>query len=338
MNLKISIVIPSYNQGKFLEETILSVLDQNYPELEVFIIDGGSTDNSVDIIKKYENRITGWVSEKDSGQSEAINKGFKKCTGEIVTWLCSDDLYTPGTLQKVNEVFNSMPASVGLIHGNSEIFLGDNVINYDKGYGNWTLERQLAGMTFPQPSAFFRKSVLDKAGLLNESLHFGMDYELFARMRMLTTFHYVDFFFSRYRLHNESKSTTAIAKFIGEWIIVFNSIAKGMELTSVISKLKEKGLDVPVDESTFKFFSEHKTTFRPDTNKMLFYFMVNVVRYDYTTEKFERVRKLGAYLKSDHNEMLRLEPSVLKIIRRSFILSPMLLRLARKFKRSLSYQ
>lgn len=338
MNCKISIVIPSYNQGKFLEETILSVLDQNYPALEVFIIDGGSTDNTLEVIKKYEHRITGWVSEKDNGQSHAINKGFKMCTGEIVSWLCSDDLYTPGTLNKVNEVFNSLPSSVGLIHGNSEIFQGENVVNYDKGYGNWSVERQLAGMTFPQPSAFFKRNILEKTGLLNERLHFGMDYELFARMRMITTFHYVDYFFSRYRLHNDSKSTTAIAKFIGEWIIVFNSIVKGLGLTSIISGLKEKELDKEIDETTFNFFLKHKASYKPDTEKLFFYFLVNVIRYDYATEEFTRVRKLGSYLKSHHNEMLRQEPSILKIIRRAFILSPMLLRLARKFKRSLTYQ
>src|SRR6188768_1820331 len=101
MNNKISVVIPSFNQGKFLEETIISILDQNYPAVEIFIIDGGSTDETVSIIKKYESRINGWVSEKDNGQSHAINKGFRKCTGDIITWLCSDDLYMPGTFAKV---------------------------------------------------------------------------------------------------------------------------------------------------------------------------------------------------------------------------------------------
>jgi glycosyltransferase involved in cell wall biosynthesis len=338
MNQKISVIIPSFNQGQFLEETILSVLNQNYSPLEIFVIDGGSTDGTIDVIRKFESRLTGWVSEKDRGQSEAINKGFRKSTGEIITWLCSDDLYTAGSLQKVNDEFALLPNDTGLIHGNSEIFLGDNVINYDKGYGNWNIERQMAGMTFPQPSAFFRKSLLDKTGLLNEKLHYGMDYELFARMKVISNFHYVDFYFSRYRLHNQSKSTTAIAKFIGEWTIVFNSIIKGFGYDEVIRKLKERGLEQPADESIYQFFHSHKPETVIDTEKMLFYFIVNVIRYDYATEEFERVRKLGAWLKSDYNEFLRMEPSILKIIRRSFILSPMLLRLARKFKRSFSVQ
>jgi glycosyltransferase involved in cell wall biosynthesis len=100
----ISIVVPSYNQGRFLEETLRSILLQNYPSIELIIIDGGSKDETVDIIKKYEPWIACWVSEKDRGQSDAINKGFSRVTGDIVTWLCSDDLYTAGTLKRVAEV------------------------------------------------------------------------------------------------------------------------------------------------------------------------------------------------------------------------------------------
>jgi glycosyltransferase involved in cell wall biosynthesis len=106
---KISIVIPSYNQGKYLEETILSVINQNYPNLEYVIIDDGSTDNSVEIIKKYEKYLTYWVSEKDNGQSDAINKGLKKCTGEIFNWLNSDDYLETNALFKIAEAYKKIP-------------------------------------------------------------------------------------------------------------------------------------------------------------------------------------------------------------------------------------
>src|SRR5437763_884238 len=118
---KITVITPSYNQGKFLEETIVSVISQGYPNLEYMLIDGGSTDNSIDIIKKYRTYFSYWISEKDSGQSEAINKGLKKATGEIISWLNSDDLYTAGCLQHVAEHF-AKHREAALVHGKTILF------------------------------------------------------------------------------------------------------------------------------------------------------------------------------------------------------------------------
>jgi glycosyltransferase involved in cell wall biosynthesis len=334
--LKISVVVPSFNQGKFLEETIVSILSQNYPSLEIFIIDGGSTDNSVEIIKKYEDRITGWISEKDNGQSDAINKGFRMCTGDIVSWLCSDDLYTPGTLNKINELYSALPLTTGVIHGNSEIFNNEKVINFDKGYGNWTVERQLAGMTFPQPSSFMRRKTLIQAGLLNESLHYGMDYELFSRMIMISDFHYEDIFFSRYRLHDESKSTTAIAKFIDEWTVIFNSISEGLGIEKINIKLNEAQLKTKTDTNIVNFFRENRNRRNPDPDKMLFYFLVNVIRYDYASDRYIRVKNIANILKNEYGNFLLAEPSIQKIVKRSLNLPPFLLKFARDFKRTLS--
>ena len=333
--LKISVIIPSYNQGKFLEETILSVLGQEYPLLELLIIDGGSKDNSVSIIKKYEDKITGWLSEKDNGQSDAINKGFKMCTGDIVSWLGSDDLYTPGTLFKINELFSTFPPSIGVIHGNSEIFNSDEIIRLDKGYEVWSIARQLAGMTFPQPSSFIRKSALDLSGMLNPSLHFGMDYDLFSRLIMVSDFKYIDYQFSRYRLHDESKSTIAIAKFIEEWIIIFNSISEGLKLEKIIQVLEKNKLRTKTDTSTLHFFSELKTIKKIDYEKMLFYFLVNVIRYDYVSENFNRVRKIGIYVSNEFGDYLKSEPLIKKIIRRTQFFPPILIKIARTTKRLL---
>ena len=332
---KISVTIPSYNQGNYLEETILSVIEQNYPNLELFVMDGGSTDNSREIIRKYEKNLTAWVSEKDSGQSEAINKGFNKSTGEIVSWLCSDDLYTKDSLQKVNDIFSSLPDSVGVVHGNSEIFKGSQTVRYDRGYQQWSIERQLAGMAFPQPSSFIRRSALEQAGFCNQAFHYGMDYDLFSRLTMVCDFHYIDTFFSRYRLHGESKSTIAEAKFIEEWIIIFNGIVDGLNLVELKDILRKLQLKVDSSSRIIEFYKSLSSPKTFDTEKLLFFFLMNVIRYDYASWNFDRVRKVGGYIKEKFPNNLTFEPDISRILKRAAA-PTFLIQIARKLKRSLS--
>lgn len=182
---KISIVTPSYNQAKFLEETIRSVLLQNYPNLEYLIIDGGSSDGSVDIIKKYEPWLSYWVSEPDNGQSQAINKGFLKCTGKYVAWINSDDLLKPETLFKVaNAAINSPEAVV--LYGDCEIIdeKGQTLSVY-KGRP-FDLEEMLLvnGKTrsIAQPASFFKRSAFEQIGYLDENLHMIMDVDIYLRI------------------------------------------------------------------------------------------------------------------------------------------------------------
>lgn len=179
---KISIVTPSYNQGQFLEETIQSVLNQDYPNIEYIIIDGGSTDNSVEIIKKYEDRLTCWVSEPDKGMTHALNKGFRKATGEILNWINSDDYFLSGAFHAAAKGFNEGTSMLGFIYGAFELILSNGAlfefrkpINFDASilrYG-----RHL----FAQPASFFHRRVLDEIGLLNEELPYAMDYEFWVR-------------------------------------------------------------------------------------------------------------------------------------------------------------
>jgi glycosyltransferase involved in cell wall biosynthesis len=181
---KISIVTPSFNQGNFLEDTILSVLGQNYINLEYIVIDGGSTDNSVSIIKKYQDRISYWISEKDAGQSEAINKGFKQSTGDILMWINSDDLLMPNVLNYIASTVISNKN--GFYFGNCIRFeeknRGIHCLNSDVVSAHLTTGLEQNDFIF-QPSSFWTRNVYDEVGPLNENLHYGFDWEWFLRVK-----------------------------------------------------------------------------------------------------------------------------------------------------------
>ena len=206
---KISIVTPSYNQAAFLERTILSVINQNYPNLEYIIIDGGSTDGSVEIIKKYEKHLTYWISEKDSGQSEAINKGFAKATGEIYAYLNSDDIYLGSTLETISNIFLKYP-NVDLIYGNANL-IDEN----DNKIGNcialpFKIKEFMNGVfSIPQPSSFWRKNVFESIRGFNERKKSYLDDANFILLRM-TKFKFllINKVFSDFRFHLKSKTGT----------------------------------------------------------------------------------------------------------------------------------
>ena len=225
---KISIITPSYNQGDFIEKTIQSVLNQNYPNLEYIIIDGGSKDNSVDIIKKYEKNLTYWVSEKDNGQSEALNKGFKKASGEIIAWINSDDWYEGNVFEIVANYFRNSGASI--IAGNCKmIYEGAAEKNFIDKPGKITSIRMLQYwkpfFCPPQPSIFFKNEALEKAGYINETLSYGMDLDLWLRLSKKYKFKYVDILFANYLIHDASKSgsSNGFEKFVPEWKSVVKS-------------------------------------------------------------------------------------------------------------------
>ena len=204
---KISIVTPSFNQGQYIEETICSVLDQGYPNLEYIIIDGGSKDGTVDIIKKYKKYLKYWVSERDKGQSHAINKGLEYCTGEIFNWLNSDDLLMEQSLNLIAERFAD--PHVDIVSGREIHF--DNKSQTEK-YGTIiyeNLERNLYDGTIYQPSTFWRKSALMPLLPVNETLHYLMDTHLWISYILSNGTHRIvktDEVYAKFRLHNDSKT------------------------------------------------------------------------------------------------------------------------------------
>jgi glycosyltransferase involved in cell wall biosynthesis len=207
---KVSIITPSFNQGDFLEETIRSVLLQGYPNLEYIIVDGGSTDSSVGIIKKYEPWLAYWISEPDRGQTHAINKGFNVATGDIVAWLNSDDTYLPDTLHKAMTAFNQNP-SISLVFG-SALFINEESkpINVYKGR---PLSRGLSRMKYwkgwgiPQPTLFFKSNLLHDYGGLDENYHYALDYEWIIRVSRQEKLHFINDILATYRIHLGSKTS-----------------------------------------------------------------------------------------------------------------------------------
>jgi glycosyltransferase involved in cell wall biosynthesis len=211
---KISIVTPSYNQGDFIEETIQSVLNQNYPNLEYIIIDGGSTDNSVEIIKRYENKIHYWVSEKDDGQSDAINKGFSKATGDIFYWINSDDYLLPDTLIKIS-VLNWSP-NIGALVGIGHIVNLNKKIIYTPPFYEPINTEQLYNWTnnkdFMQPACFFSKTAWNNCGPLNKDLYFCMDVDLWIKISKKYEFQRIDLNIAHAYIHENAKTTAEVEK------------------------------------------------------------------------------------------------------------------------------
>jgi glycosyltransferase involved in cell wall biosynthesis len=251
---KISIITPSYNQGHFIEETILSVLNQNYHNLEYIIIDGGSTDNTVNIIKKYEKHISYWVSEKDNGQCNALNKGLAKATGQIIGWINSDDIYFEGTFNKCAQLFKKNPTT-DVLFGNyicidesGRVIHNRKEITYDFNISLWTKECHHANL-----AGFFRRKCFDTCGYFREDLHMSMDFELYLRFAYNgCKFLHLNSYLGAYRFHSESKSVLAFQKALKENDMVFSEY---------LNKLKMGTFEIAIKSFYFKYFRYLKKLF-----------------------------------------------------------------------------
>lgn len=210
---KLTIVTPSYNQAHYLERTILSVLNQQYPNLEFFVIDGGSTDGTRAILEKYTDQLTGWVMEKDLGQTNAINKGFKQATGDYVAYQNSDDVFAPDALWRVAEAWQYAPQT-DVFFGDMYIIDEQDVILEELRVPSFSAGCQVhEGMQVFNQSLFIRRSLLAEAGWLDESLRFVMDYEIVTRLGVQpdVRFKHVRGFWGGFRVQPDAKSSQIAA-------------------------------------------------------------------------------------------------------------------------------
>jgi glycosyltransferase involved in cell wall biosynthesis len=209
--MRLSIITPSYNHAAFITRTIESVLGQGYPDLEYIVVDGGSTDGTVDILKGYGDRLI-WTSEPDRGQSDAINKGLHRATGDVVAFLNSDDTYTPGALGRVGAFFTAHPETMWAYGKCRIIDERDREIRRPiTWYKNVLLRRYsyrklLAENFISQPSTFWRRSLHEEIGYLNEDEHYVMDYEFWLRAGARHPAGVIDGYLANFRMYDESKS------------------------------------------------------------------------------------------------------------------------------------
>ena len=221
----ISIVIPSFNQGKYIEQTIESILEQSYKNFEIIIIDAGSKDETVDIIKKYKKHISYWVSEPDRGQAHAINKGLAKCTGEVFNWINSDDYLEPNALQTIAESF-AKNKNVQVVCGYTRCFFDkDNTTSHEYRMGiQKSVASTIVNVEMNQPGSFYKTSIIKELAGVNETLRYVFDDELWFRFLCkygMQNILFVDKRFAEFRLHGSSKS-------VGEGFALFQN-----EITSL---------------------------------------------------------------------------------------------------------
>jgi glycosyltransferase involved in cell wall biosynthesis len=226
--MRLTVITPSYNQGHYLERTLRSVLDQGYPDLEYWVMDGGSTDDTVEILKRYEDRLS-WVSEKDRGQADAVNKGFERATGEVIAWINSDDTYVSGSFAAVMKTFEDHP-DVDFISGECNFIDERDRLLYVRRPGPFNL-RQLVRMGVSyvcQPSVFFRRRLLDLVGGCDITLKHGMDYDLWCRMGEVAKSIYLPRPLSNFRYQSNSKTCSERHVSLAEGRMIRKRYLKGI--------------------------------------------------------------------------------------------------------------
>ena len=304
----VSIITPSFNQVQYLEQTLRSVLEQDYSSIEYIVIDGASTDGSVELIKKYEDRLSYWVSEKDSGQAEGINKGLARATGDIVAWINSDDFYFPGAVASAVKAFETHP-DAGLVYGDTVAVDEKGDFIYFPQYAQWSLEDLLTFNIIGQPAVFMRRDILLKTGSLDPSFHFLLDHQLWIRIASRAPMVYVPEWWAAGRFHESAKNVAQAAKFgeeafrILDWAksdpLVAGSLAR-VSRQSRAAALRINGrylLDAGKSWESFKSYmrslSTHPSTALVEWKRIVFAFL-SLFGLGFLQKQYNKWRKARA--------------------------------------------
>ncbi len=283
---KISIITPSYNQGQFIEQTILSVINQNYPNLEYIIIDGGSTDKSVEIIKKYEKHLAYWVSEPDKGQSDAINKGIAKCTGDIFNWINSDDYYEPNVFNEIAEGFKDKN-TLALCGFMNRVNMQGNVLNKVRTQIYDSFPQTVGYLLYQQLSTFIRFSAVRKLGVLNTNLNYAMDIEWWFKFLLkfgIDNIKMTNQTITNFRVYPNSKTGSSNSQLFNELInIYYHFFENTLDKQTALELIKVTKADIMNDYHPEIEFSSCSN---PQAKQILNFFTIHKAEISYGNSNF----------------------------------------------------
>jgi glycosyltransferase involved in cell wall biosynthesis len=241
----VSVIVPSYNQGQFIGATLDSILQQDYAELECIVVDGGSTDSTIEVLKSYDDSRLSWLSERDQGQSDALNKGLLRASGDIITYLNSDDLLLPGAVAFAVQYFERHP-DADLLYGDGYFVdaEGKRLMPFKSAPFDLALAI-LNGQDLAQPGTFWRRIVSDRIGLFEVSFHYRMDFDYWLRVALAGfRLEYVPGERAVYRLHGESKTVAQRATFVKDWEVIIQRLFERHDLPANLRALEAEAFNV----------------------------------------------------------------------------------------------
>jgi glycosyltransferase involved in cell wall biosynthesis len=235
----VSIITPSYNQAEFIEHTIQSVLAQDYPAIEYLVIDGGSKDGSVDIIRSYDNRIHWWISQPDEGQADAINKGMERASGEIVAWLNSDDLFLPGAVSTAVQAM-SQDHALGMVFGDAITIDAEGRPIRKLEFPDWKLKDLMSFRIVCQPAVFMRREAFIRAGGMDRDFHFMLDHHLWIRIARIAQLKHIPEMLGAARHHGAAKNVSQAAGFGRESLRLLDWMRNQHDLAPLVKQDKRR--------------------------------------------------------------------------------------------------